>query len=168
MDEQRVATRRSRVVVGTDGSAGSAAALRWAAEAATAADAWLDVVLVWSPDIDFGWLGAAPLHGWRADPSAEGHALVAAVVEQVRGRSHPGLVRTFVIEGDPARCLLGHAAGADVLVLGARGAGGFLGLRLGSVASACATHSTCPVVIVPNGEVRALFWPAESTTGASK
>jgi nucleotide-binding universal stress UspA family protein len=148
---QLLVPRRGRIVVGTDGSAASLTGVRWALEAARQTGAWLDVVLVWCPDIDFGWLGAEPLHGWRAEPAAEGHALVAAAVNEACGRPHPEIVRTFVIEGDPACCLLAHARGADVLVLGARGAGGFLGLRLGSVASTCATHPTCPVVIVPTG-----------------
>jgi nucleotide-binding universal stress UspA family protein len=167
-----------RIVVGTDGSQASAAAVRWAVEAAELTGACVDVVLVWSAVIDFGWLGAPPLHGWTAQPSTEGHALVDALVAEVCGGSHPPAVRTFVIEGDPVWCLLEHAAGADVLVLADRGAGGFLGLRLGSVASACAAHATCPVLIVPAAhggatlglvQSRSRYVPAtRATTGASR
>ena len=143
--------RLGRIVVGTDGSAASAVAVRWALEAAFLVDAWLDVVLVWAPDIDFGWLGTPPAHGWLPDPATEGRALVQTVVDRVCEGWSAEAVRTFVIEGDPVQCLLAHATGADVLVLGDRGAGGFLGLQLGSVASACARHATCPVLIVPAG-----------------
>lgn len=163
---QRIEPRRGRVVVGTDGSAASATAVRWAAGAAIRTGAWLDVVLVWTPTIDFGWLGAAPVHGWGVDPATEGHRVLAAVLAEACGGPHPDLVRTYVIEGDPARCLLAHAAGADVLVLGDRGRGA-LGLRLGSVASACATHPSCPVLIVPSGiygTPRAPIWLAGGST----
>lgn len=143
--------RRGRIVVGTDGSPASVDAVRWALEAASLVDAWLDVVLVWGVDVDFGWLGTPPTHGWLADPMTEGRALVQAVIDRVCAGQPAGAVRTFVIEGDPVQCLLAHAAGADILVVGDRGAGGFLGLQLGSVASACARHATCPVLIVPAG-----------------
>jgi nucleotide-binding universal stress UspA family protein len=181
--EQPQEPPRGRIVVGTDGSLASAAAVRWAVEAAEQTGAWLDVVLVWSAVIDFGWLGAAPLHGWLAQPASDGHALLDSLVAEVCGGPPPTSLRTFVIEGDPALCLLDHATGADALVLADRGAGGFLGLQLGSVASTCAAHATCPVLIVPAGHGGAtpdLFEPlstpsryvptppARATTGASR
>jgi nucleotide-binding universal stress UspA family protein len=147
--ETTLPQQRSRIVVGTDGSPSSVGAVRWALEAATLVGAWLDVVLVWNPDIDFGWMGTPPVHGWVTDPATQGHAVVRSVMDRVCEEPPADTVRTFVIEGDPVRCLLAHAAGADVLVLGDRGAGGFLGLQLGSVASACVSHAPCPVLIVP-------------------
>lgn len=156
--------RRGRIVVGTDGSRASAGAVRWAFEAASLVDAWLDVVLVWAPDIDFGWLGAPPAHGWLADPATEGRALVQMVVDGACDGRPVEAVRTFVIEGDPVQCLLTHASGADILVLGDRGVGGFLGLQLGSVASACAREATCPVLIVPASRSSREHRPSLSTT----
>ena len=41
------------------------------------------------------------------------------------------------------------AAHADMLVVGTRGAGGFLGLRMGSTADQVMRHAPCPVVVVP-------------------
>ena len=61
----------------------------------------------------------------------------------------PGVpVTTRAVQGRPARTLLDAAAGADLLVVGARGRGGFTGLRLGSVSQQCLHHAPCPVVVV--------------------
>jgi nucleotide-binding universal stress UspA family protein len=51
---------------------------------------------------------------------------------------------------DPRNALLSTAA--DVIVVGARGHGGVMGLLLGSVADYVSRHSKVPVVIVPAGE----------------
>ncbi|MDP3973124.1 MAG: universal stress protein [Candidatus Nanopelagicales bacterium] len=38
--------------------------------------------------------------------------------------------------------------GADLIVVGSRGLGGFRGVLLGSVSQRCVSHAQCPVVIV--------------------
>src|SRR5690606_20853392 len=58
------------------------------------------------------------------------------------------VVNQIVQEGPAARCLLDSAKGADLLVVGSRGRGGFTGLLLGSVSQQCAHHAPCPLVIV--------------------
>jgi nucleotide-binding universal stress UspA family protein len=57
-------------------------------------------------------------------------------------------VDQVVVREGAAKALLEIAEGAVLLVVGARGKGGFGGLRLGSVSSACVAHAPCPVVVV--------------------
>jgi nucleotide-binding universal stress UspA family protein len=53
-----------------------------------------------------------------------------------------------VVQGRAAAALVNESRGADLLVVGSRGHGGFAGLLLGSVSQQCAHHAACPVVIV--------------------
>ena len=48
--------------------------------------------------------------------------------------------------------LVTASEGADLLVVGARGSGGFLGLRLGSVSEKCLQRATCPVAVIHQHE----------------
>ena len=62
----------------------------------------------------------------------------------------PGVnVRSESIEGGSTSVLLEQSADADMLVVGARGHGGFIGLVLGSVSDQCTRHAHIPVVVVP-------------------
>lgn len=139
------ADTRPRVVVGVDGSPESKAALRWAGAMTHRTGAIIDAVTVWSIPVTFGW-DSAGLYGidWQADAEKS----LIATVDSVFGADRPAGLRTFTLDGDPAHKLIEHAAGAQMLVLGSRGRGGFKGLLLGSVSSKCAAHATCPVLIV--------------------
>ena len=53
-----------------------------------------------------------------------------------------------VPDGHGADALVEASRDADLLVVGSRGHGGFVGLLLGSVSAQCAQYAACPVVIV--------------------
>ena len=54
--------------------------------------------------------------------------------------------------GAPAATILDAAEGADLVVIGRRGVGGFQRLLLGSVSEHVARHAPCPVVVLPAAE----------------
>ena len=53
-----------------------------------------------------------------------------------------------MIEGHPAQVLVGASAGADLLVVGSRGHGGFADVLLGSVSAYCVHHAHGPVTVI--------------------
>ena len=75
--------------------------------------------------------------------------LAEAVRNAAAGTPSTVSIDPVVTEGSAAQALVDASEGADLLVVGARGHGGFLGLVLGSVANQVLHHATCPVVIVP-------------------
>jgi nucleotide-binding universal stress UspA family protein len=62
-------------------------------------------------------------------------------------------VRPKVVEGNPAQVLLDESTGADLLVVGNRGHGGFVEALLGSTGQHCVHHATCPVVVIRDSAV---------------
>ena len=138
------------IVVGVDGSDGSDRALQWALDQAAATSAEVDAVLVY--DIPLAWIDVgsdyqAPLIEHAAKKAQE--ALHAILAEQV-GDSSNVTVRPLVIDGTAADALVTASRGADLLVVGSRGRGGFTGLLLGSVSQRCVERSSCPVVVIPD------------------
>src|ERR1022692_3459788 len=69
-----------------------------------------------------------------------------------------------VAEGNAAQVLRDAAKGADLLVVGSRGHGEFVGALLGSVSQQCVHHAPCPVVVI-RGDAQAR--PAHLTVGAA-
>ncbi len=60
-------------------------------------------------------------------------------------------IQIHVVHSPSPQALLSASKGADMLVVGHRGRGGFAGLMLGSVAEQCVRHAACPVLVVrPN------------------
>jgi nucleotide-binding universal stress UspA family protein len=71
-------------------------------------------------------------------------------VEQARQGAGDVAIEGRAMEGPAATVLIESARGADLLVLGTRGHGGFSGLLLGSVSQQVSHHAPCPLVLVPH------------------
>jgi nucleotide-binding universal stress UspA family protein len=137
-----------RIVVGVDGSAPSVTALRWAVAEAAHHGAEVIAVSGWELPV----VGASEGMGFSLGTLADGlQAEAQRRLDEVVGSLDAGTVTIgkAVEYGSPARLLLEKAADADLLVVGARGLGGFRGLLLGSVSQHCITHAVCPTVVVP-------------------
>lgn len=136
------------VVAGVDGSRASRVALRWAAAEAVAREAALRVVTA-VPGQRAAQRGTS---GAAVDRSVLGRSVRRAVADVVR--VHPGLeVAAQEIAGVPEAVLHDEGRGAELVVVGTRGAGGFAGLRLGSVALGVAAGGQCAVGLVPADSV---------------
>ncbi len=142
-----------KIVVGVDGSAQSAAALRWAAEEATLRSAPLEIVHAWSfvPVATPADSGLVPM-AWTDNVELldvtrqAAQDAAAAQVEEVLGADHGATVS--VVEGGPAEALLDAAKDADLVVVGNRGRGNLAAALLGSTSAKVADSAPCPVVVV--------------------
>jgi len=139
MDENK---SEVRVVVGVDGSDLSRNALRRAAVEAVAHDARLDVLHAWN---------FLDQHGPTFDPhygESEARAMVEGVVTEVLGVDRPARTNIVLMNDHPAPAMAEASDGAFMVVVGARGLGGFKGLVLGSVSQHVVHHAACPVLVV--------------------
>lgn len=135
----------ARVVVGVDGSDSSLEALRYAERIAPLFDAAIEAVTAWEfPNLYY------PIDGWS--PEADAEKILTTSIRQAFTDSPPAGLITTIVPGSAAHALIERSKGADMLVLGSRGHGGFVGLLLGSVSTACAQHAHCPVLIVHPAE----------------
>jgi nucleotide-binding universal stress UspA family protein len=138
------------VIVGYDGSSTADVALAWALDYARHCDARIRVIRGWT-------MASAPrpasMTRGYVPPLEEFEDAVRqrlrADVERVVAERGAGVeVDCDCVRGAVANGLIEASRDADLLVVGARGKGGFRGLALGSVSEQCARHAACPVVVV--------------------
>ena len=86
----------------------------------------------------------------NATPGSDTSAFHSPVI--VTAAAFPDVPVSFVAgTGRPAEVLLAEAVGADLLVVGSRGSGGFSGLVMGSVSQKVLAHASCPVAVLHSG-----------------
>ncbi|MEO6957457.1 MAG: universal stress protein [Antricoccus sp.] len=145
-------TRSDPVVVGIDGSDNSTQALQWAAEYARRYELPLVAIAAWGLPTAGGY---SPYYSSQDDHSDELQTDAQTMLERTirEAGMDEAQVQTRVIRGHPAKVLLAAAEAAQLLVVGSRGHGGFVGMLLGSVSHQCTQHAPCPVVVVPAEQV---------------
>ncbi|VFA98057.1 universal stress protein [Nocardia cyriacigeorgica] len=129
---------RDPVVVGVDGSEGSARAIAIAFEEASSRGAGVVAVHAWS---EFNRYDPRP------DMQTQGEALLSESIAGYREKYPDVRVKQVVVEDRPARALLRAAESAQLIVLGSHGRGGFAGMTLGSVSQAVLHTAECPLII---------------------
>jgi nucleotide-binding universal stress UspA family protein len=130
-------------VVGVDGSEVSAAAIRFAFREAARRR-----------------VGITAVHAAMPTRRQSSVRVPADIVEQVDRQLLteaidgkriliPGIdLKTKLVHSHPVQALLDEADGAELIVVGSRGRGGFTGMLLGSVSQAVLHHAACPVAVV--------------------
>ncbi|HEY1703195.1 MAG TPA: universal stress protein [Trebonia sp.] len=145
-----------RIVVGVDGSAESAVALRWACREASLRGAEVHAVHAWEAPCRPMASYAVPARP-RTDGDDFGDLWKAVLPDPVPGVA----IRAEVVPGLPARVLLETSAGADMLVLGTAGDRQNSTRSAGPVIRACLRRSPCPVVVI--SEVQDPQLPRQAT-----
>jgi nucleotide-binding universal stress UspA family protein len=138
-----------RIVVGTDGSVGSARAMAWCAELAAGLGA--EVIAVHS---------YSPIDALAASPGVDLTTLAERAARQLQDEWCAPLAaagvahRSHLAEDLPVEALVRTATDerADLIVIGSHGETGWRDRILGRVASGLPHHAPCPVAIVPHGD----------------
>lgn len=139
------------IVVGHDGSKCAQEALVWAGRLAARADVDVHVVRAWSMTSapqpatwEPGYVPPMPDYEKAVLDELTAHVKIAGLAPEVRVSCH-------AVHRPAEQALMQAAEGASLVVMGARGRGGFAGLLLGSVSDKLVRHAPCPVTVVRTG-----------------
>lgn len=143
------------IVVGFDGSEHAQTALNWAVEEARQRKGQLRLVTAWS-NVPLSWYPAVleTAIGGIAVPEDSPEQIAESLqAKALKSAAAEGLAATgqVVHNHSPAAAILAAAENADLIVIGARGHGGFSGLHLGSVATQVMHHAACSVLVTRPG-----------------
>jgi nucleotide-binding universal stress UspA family protein len=133
-----------RIVIGIDGSVASIDALDWAGRQAQLTHAALEVIMTWDWPTTYGWTMYLP-DGYN--PSEGMPEILSKTADELRTKYPDIEITTRVVQGHPAPLLVEASKGADLLVVGSRGHGEFVGMLIGSVSEYCITNARCPVLV---------------------
>ena len=139
-----------RIVVATDFSEGSDAAMEQGFALASTLGATVDLVHVLDPAMLTApsSLGAMPL----VDAEAIMNEIDDALARRAQQATAAGLVCTSdSLDGFPPREIVRHAqkVGADLIVVGTHGRTGIAHTIMGSIAERVVQRATCPVLVIP-------------------
>ena len=142
------AARDLGVVVGFDGSRNAETALDHGAAVAARRGSPLTVVITYKVAVPVypNYASIPPPSEIDARKRDAESVLKAAAT---RLAEHDGPVSYLTVEGDSVGALVDVSARAHLMIVGARGRGGFLGRVLGSVSMALPAHAQCPTIVVP-------------------
>ncbi len=133
----------TRIIVGVDGSEFGAAALRWAAARSARLGGQIIAVMAWTY-IDQGH--REPGEDLATD--FDGTDARRLLDEAIEASGVTGEIARRVVNSPAAEALVKLAEPDDLIVIGARGLGGFKGLLLGSVSMRVLEFAPCPVVVL--------------------
>ena len=139
---------RPGVVVGSDGSELSEAAIAAGFEQADRLGLPLTVVHAWYLDYQGTGLAALETDDVRLVVTQEELAVSSEAVAGWSEKYPDVTVRQRILHAHPVEALVDHSRGAELLVVGSRGLGGFTGMLLGSVSQGVLHHAHCPVMVV--------------------
>ncbi|QKE84475.1 universal stress protein [Arthrobacter sp. NEB 688] len=134
-----------RVVVGFDGSEAACGALRTGVREAGVLGGTVDAVHAWQAR-GAGDPTLADASSWE-DYVAGVEQMVERETEALRPEHPDAKVEVHVVRDEPVHALAASSEGASLVVVGARGRGGFEGLRVGSTAMRLVSRSECPVLV---------------------
>lgn len=139
------------ITVGIDGSDNARRALAWAMKEAAVRNCDLTALTVHEVAANY-WTGNPIL--LPPDEKMQEQALQAAEKATAEaagelGDARPASVTVRAVSGFAAQELISASRDSDLLVLGARGGGGFHPLSMGSISTQVVHHAQCPVVVVP-------------------
>jgi nucleotide-binding universal stress UspA family protein len=135
------------VIVGIDGSSGSAVALQWAVDHADRLGRVVPVTTFVTGPFEYGFGKPGAAEGTGEPYRSEAMLMLSRFLEE----HAPSLVDSgVVVEQSAGPALVEMAQGSQLLVVGTRGWGARSDLSLGSVGAYCARHSRVPVALIPH------------------
>ena len=141
-------TRDLGVLVGFDGSDHARSALQFGASEALRRKTTLTVVTAYAVPVPI-YPNMASLPSEPEDRARRKNAEATLDVAEKYLDDYTGDLILAVAEGNPTGTLADLSKQAQLVVVGARGRGGFIGQLLGSVAAALPAHAHCPTIVFP-------------------